>query len=189
MGFRNIRRKKQPFRGSSVLPTMTDQAIRASTRLLYGAIAGFVATAAMTAAMTSLHRRLPKEQRYPLPPKEITQQTLPAPSDQNVRDTAMAAHFAYGAATGALVGMLSPRPGNATGAAAGLVVWAGSYLGWVPAFSILKPATEHPMRRNALMISVHLVWGVATARTLRDLFLARSVILNGRKAKDAVPSE
>jgi putative membrane protein len=27
------------------------------------------------------------------------------------------------------------------------------------ALGILKPATEHPPRRNALMIAAHLIWG------------------------------
>jgi hypothetical protein len=42
-----------------------------------------------------------------------------------------------------------------------VAVWAGSYLGWLPAAGILSPATEHPARRNALMIASHVVWGAA----------------------------
>jgi hypothetical protein len=44
----------------------------------------------------------------------------------------------------------------------GLAVWAVSYLGWLPAAGILSPATEHPARRNALMIGAHVVWGATT---------------------------
>jgi hypothetical protein len=50
----------------------------------------------------------------------------------------------------------------------GLVVWAGSYLGWVPAAGILPPATEAPARRNALMIGSHFLWGILIA-----LFMGR----------------
>jgi hypothetical protein len=32
-------------------------------------------------------------------------------------------------------------------------------LGWLPAFRILKPATNHPAQRVMLMISAHLIWG------------------------------
>jgi hypothetical protein len=32
---------------------------------------------------------------------------------------------------------------------------------------ILKPATEHPARRNLLMIVVHLIWGASMALALR----------------------
>jgi putative membrane protein len=37
-----------------------------------------------------------------------------------------------------------------------------SYLGLLPALGILRPATEHPERRNALMIVAHLIWGSIT---------------------------
>ena len=41
-------------------PMTTEPPPRLTTRILLGAIAGFVATAAMTAAMARLHRRLPE---------------------------------------------------------------------------------------------------------------------------------
>ena len=57
-------------------PMTTEPPPRLTTRILLGAIAGFVATAAMTAAMARLHRRLPEADRYPLPPREITQRIM-----------------------------------------------------------------------------------------------------------------
>ena len=48
---------------------------RLGSRLVIGAIAGFVGTMAMTAAMRRLHRRLPKRERYPLTPREIIDST------------------------------------------------------------------------------------------------------------------
>ncbi|MEZ4522756.1 MAG: hypothetical protein R3A46_14085 [Thermomicrobiales bacterium] len=63
-------------------------------------------------------------------------------------------HFAYGGACGSILA-LSERfvrfPRVLTGVVAGLVVWAGSYLAWLPALGILSPATEHPPRRTALI--------------------------------------
>src|SRR5207253_7485740 len=85
-------------------------------------------------------------------------------SERQHRDLALAAHFAYGAATGTLYAAVVPalpRAPLATGMAYGLAVWAGSYLGLLPALGILRPATEHPPRRTALMITAHLVWGAA----------------------------
>jgi putative membrane protein len=41
----------------------------------------------------------------------------------------------------------------------GLLVWAGSYLGLLPALGLLSPATQHAPQRNLLMIAAHLVWG------------------------------
>ena len=45
----------------------------------------------------------------------------------------------------------------ARGALFGLTVWAGSYLGLVPALQLLAPATRHPWRRNVLMDLVEIV--------------------------------
>jgi uncharacterized membrane protein YagU involved in acid resistance len=155
------------------------------TRLLYGGIAGFAGTLAMTSVMARLHRRLPEEERYPLPPREITER-ITGGSDAGIRDRAMVAHFLYGGACGALLAALRRRPRLAEGATAGAAIWAGSYFGWVPALEILKPASAHPWRRNAVMIAAHLVWGAATAAAIRELGLARNTILNDRPPRDAV---
>jgi len=157
---------------------------RLATRLLFGAIAGFAATVAMTSAMARLHRRLPRGERYPLPPLEIIEQGMGIQGPV-ARDTAMAAHFLYGGLCGALVGAFRPEPGIAEGGAAGVAIWAGSYFGWVPALGILRPASEHPRRRNALMIGAHLIWGTATAITLRELYLARKTMLADGPVRDA----
>jgi uncharacterized membrane protein YagU involved in acid resistance len=166
-----------------------DEKLRLGTRLLLGGIAGFVGTMAMTAAMRRMHRRLPARERYPLTPREIIdsgarQVGLPLPNEA-AKDVTVAAHFAYGAAMGALIAALNPDPAKKTGAAAGLAVWVASYMGWIPAMGTLEPATKHPMRRNALMIAAHLVWGAATAAALRELRLARETILAAGPDKDA----
>jgi uncharacterized membrane protein YagU involved in acid resistance len=141
-------------------------------RVVYGAVAGVAGTALMTIAMHWLWRRLPENERYPLPPREIIERTLPGAVDRHAgeqtrREMTLAAHFAFGAAAGVpfAVGTRSRSP--AAGALYGVVVWAASYLGWVPAMRILKPASEHPTRRNLLMIGVHLIWGASMALALR----------------------
>jgi biotin transporter BioY len=82
-------------------------------------------------------------------------------------------HFAYGATCGALYGAVSEgRTGGhpmLAGVGFGLAVWAGSYLGWLPAAGVLSPATEHPARRNALMIAAHVVWGATTGLAVERL--------------------
>lgn len=157
-----------------------------ATRLAIGGLAGFAATMAMTSVMARLHRRLPERERYPLPPREVTERVVDGPDDA-IRDTALAAHFLYGAACGLLVATIRPQPSQAEGAAAGVAIWAGSYFGWVPALGILKPASEHPFRRNAVMVFAHLVWGAATALAIRELHLARRTILDKGPIKDAAP--
>lgn len=138
-------------------------------RLLAGALAGFVATIPMTAAMVAMHRRLPRRERYPLPPREITDVLMDEavgpddrPREEGMRALTLAAHFGYGAAAGSLFGPIAPVTpvrAAAAGVAYGLAVWTGSYLGLLPVLGILVPATEHPPRRNALMIAAHVAWG------------------------------
>ncbi|HEY0413786.1 MAG TPA: hypothetical protein VGD66_11645 [Allosphingosinicella sp.] len=171
---------------------MRDEKLRLRTRLLIGGIAGFVGTMAMTGAMRRLHRRLPKSERYPLPPREIVDSAakqLRVPlAGETAKDIGTAAHFAYGAAMGALIAAANPDPKKRTGAAAGAAVWLASYMGWIPAVGNLQPATRHPARRNALMIAAHLVWGTATAAAIRELRLARETILEDGPDKDAPKS-
>jgi len=163
---------------------------RLRSRLLIGAIAGIAGTLAMTSAMARLHRRLPRAERYPLPPREIVETltaTAGAPlDDEAAKDATTAAHFAYGAAAGAAIGAATVRPGASGGASAGVAIWMASYLGWIPGTGILKPATLHPRARNALMIGAHVVWGIATARAMRELVLARETMLRAGPSRDRV---
>jgi uncharacterized membrane protein YagU involved in acid resistance len=136
--------------------------------LVRGGLAGFAATAPMTMAMDLMHRGLPGWERYPLPPREITEELVHGAglSDElgQAERTAltMANHFAYGAAAGTLYPLVAERVAGgplATGIAYGLGVWAASYLGLLPALGLLAPATEHPRGRTALMVAAHVVWG------------------------------
>ena len=147
-----------------------------SERLLKGAAAGLVATVPMTAAMVAMHRGLPRREQYPLPPRRITMRAAGKAGvdrhlDESDRTAAtLVAHFSYGAAVGSLLGTLAPRgtaKAAAAGAGFGLLVWAVSYLGLMPATGLHPPATRDTARRNGLMIAAHLVWG-ATAGALVD---------------------
>src|SRR5687768_11916905 len=100
--------------------TSRDDRLKLGSRLLIGGIAGFVGTMAMTAAMRRLHRRLPEEERYPLTPREIVdsgskQIGLPL-AGEGATDVTTAAHFAYGAAMGAMIAIMNPDPKKRTGA-------------------------------------------------------------------------
>lgn len=129
-------------------------------RLIFGTLAGITATTAMTCFMRLAFDRLPKQQNYPLPPRELTDvvaqkggHSYPGKAKQTV-----VAHFIYGAVAGAVFPFGSKI--CASGAVYGVLVWCISYLGWIPAMRLLKPAAEHPPSRNLLMIAAHLVWGV-----------------------------
>lgn len=135
-----------------------------------GAIAGFVATAPMTAVMMALHRLLPWLERYPLPPSQITTRMTErlgfrgrVDKREHLALTTLA-HFGYGAAAGAVYGPIAARwrPAPLVGGIAfALAVWLASYMGLLPALALVSPASEHPTRRNALMIFAHIVWGSA----------------------------
>ena len=154
--------------------------------MLLGALAGVVGTAAMTAAMRSLHRRLEPAERYPLPPREIIERVVPeGVSEQTRRSSTIASHFGYGACMGAVFALAPVDKGTLTGAAYGVLVWAGSYLGWIPSANILMNATQHPLRRNLLMSGVHLVWGATTALTLRELDRAQAEVFSQGEPRDA----
>ncbi len=140
--------------------------------VLSGAAAGLVATLPMTASMEAMFRFLPRHQQYALPPGEITAKLtdelgVSDKLDQPEHVTlTLFNHFAYGAAAGAVYGLVAAalqtklRSAPALkGVGWGFVVWSVSYLGLLPALGVLRPATKHPGRRNMLMIAAHLVWG------------------------------
>ena len=160
------------------------------SRLVIGAIAGFAGTLVMTAAMRRMHRKLPAKDRYPLTPREIVDSTAElargAPlSSETAKDATTIGHFLYGAASGAALGAANIMMGPIPGGIAGSGIWLASYLGWIPGVGILKPATRHPARRNALMIVSHVVWGAATALAMRELAAARETIFADGPDRDA----
>ena len=158
---------------------MAAPAIPLAGRIIRGALAGFVATLPMTAAMHRLHRRLPEEDRYPLPPREIIGSVAPELPRNPASDTSLVAHFAYGALCGAAIAAVSRKPSQASGMAAGVGIWLASYLGWIPGSKILKPATAHPAPRNATMILSHLVWGSAYSLGQAELLKSERIFRDG----------
>lgn len=136
--------------------------------VLGGAIAGAVATGPMTLFMMAAHRYLPLHQRHALPPKVITMDLLDKVNikqhlNRKQRKRApWIAHVAYGTGVGATYGSFSrfvPLPPPVKGIIFALLVWAGSYLGWLPAFDVSGSAPDESTRRNVLMIGAHVVWG------------------------------
>lgn len=144
------------------------------SNIIRGGIAGGLATVGMTAAMMLMHRGLPARQRYCLPPEQIVAELLERaklehpPTHHQFEWLSMLAHHGYGASMGAAYGAfqgphhtLSPSP-VVRGMGFGLVVWAISYCGWLPAFGMDASATREPAPRNALTVVSHLVWGGIT---------------------------
>jgi len=137
-----------------------------------GAAAGAAASLPMIVAMERLHERLPGEPARPLPPREITEGmaakagVLDDLKEDEKQGLTLTGHYGYGAACGALFGLVAPRhPATAipAGVVFGLTVWAASYLGWLPASGVRHHPKHDPPARTALMIAAHIVYGVATS--------------------------
>jgi uncharacterized membrane protein YagU involved in acid resistance len=134
---------------------------------LASATAGFAATVPMTAFMEVAHKALPEHEQYPLPPRRIVDNALNKADaehhdEQDRLGMAIAAHFAFGTLAGSAYGPIArTRPSHPVlaGVGFGLMVWVSQYLGTLPALGLHEPATEHPVRRNALMIAAHVIWG------------------------------
>jgi len=146
-------------------------------KVLAGSLAGLLATAPMSATMLLLRRLAPETEHAPLPPETITERAAEAVDlrddlgESGLRAATVAGHFAYGTTAGALYAPFAgatPRP-VATGIAFGLALWGAGYLGWVPAFGLMPPATDQPAARNALMIAAHVVWGATTGLIAANL--------------------
>jgi|SRR5690554_4847492 len=149
-------------------------------RIAAGAVAGCLATLPMTQAMDFMYRKLPPDQRFPLPPHGITTNLLrklgreQAWSPDEIRRLSLVLHFGFGAYAGALYPLIRRPPQSVAaeileGAAYGVGVWAASYLGWVPASGLLGSARQQTRARVGLMVLAHLVWGPATAWLARQM--------------------
>lgn len=147
------------------------------TPTVAASLGGLAATLPMTVAMEAMFRRLSLPQRHPLPPRTISMRLADTLGMKHELDeqqrlaVTLLNHFAYGTAAGAVYGLLGRRllPGVLGGAVYGLGVWAGSYLGLLPATGLYPSAEEESARRNALMIAAHLVWGAALGTVTQSL--------------------
>jgi uncharacterized membrane protein YagU involved in acid resistance len=97
-------------------------------------------------------------------------------SEEQIEWLALAAHFGYGTLTGAGFGLVAPR-GRAATVATGMLfgfgVWAGSYLGWLPATGVRHSPRWDPPARTGLLIASHLVWGASAGLFLGFLDSSR----------------
>jgi hypothetical protein len=151
-------------------------AVKTSTEgdAVAGALGGLAATLPMTLAMKLLQDLGEGRARLPFPPHEVTMGVVESAGVSRHRLTGRArdlltyaGHFGYGAAVGSAYPLLTRWlrwPASARGAAYGLAVWAGSYLGLLPALRLWAPpaeqaASRRAWRTGALLVVAHLVWG------------------------------
>ncbi|WP_433500160.1 DUF6789 family protein [Sphaerimonospora sp. CA-214678] len=138
--------------------------------VMNGAIGGGLATAVYSAMSMAGDRA---GLLGPQPPKQIAGITLPGRPRRTSGDSVLGtiSHFVFGAASGALLGLLStgqriPVP---LGAAYGLAVWYAGHQGLMPPIGTLPPASEIRMSRHALPVASHLLWGTTLVLALNRL--------------------
>ncbi len=136
--------------------------------LLGGAVAGALATVAMSGVMFAARRAgLMGE----MPPEKITARLLDrigwgSRSKETQDALASLTHVGFGAAAGSLFGALErglriPGPPVLAGMLFGAGVWFVSYQGWVPALGIMPPPDKDRPGRPEAMLLAHLVYGAA----------------------------
>ncbi|MFC0863222.1 hypothetical protein ACFHYQ_13045 [Sphaerimonospora cavernae] len=135
-----------------------------------GAIGGGLATAVYSAMSMAGDRA---GLLGPRPPKRIAGIALPGRPRRTSGDGILGtiSHFVFGAASGALLGLLStgqriPVP---LGTAYGLAVWYAGYQGLMPPIGTLPPASEIRMSRHVLPVASHLLWGTTLVLALNRL--------------------
>jgi uncharacterized membrane protein YagU involved in acid resistance len=142
---------------------------------LVSAAAGIVATVPMTVAMEQLHRVLPDDHR-PLPPREVIEGlyeqfgAYPIADERQLQESTVLLHYLFGGAAGAVFPLLAPKSLPAAvgaGVLYGMIVWTGSYLGWLPAIGVRHHAKHDSTARTGLMVAAHMVWGMTLGLLLR----------------------
>jgi len=135
--------------------------------MLRGAISGIVATVPMTVPIIVARRTgligAP-------PPVEISANIaartdlLPERTHEGFPVAWIVAHFGYGAACGTLFALVAPRLPSAPvakGLVFGELVWAVSYLGYLPAMKLYPAPDDDAPPRTVVMIAAHAVFGLA----------------------------
>lgn len=152
--------------------------------LVNGAVSGTLATAAMSTVMVAGEKAgLMRGQ----PPKHIVRGLLPGSERRPKKGEGVlgaVAHVGFGAASGALFGLLSrKRRGRLPlGVGYALAIWVVSYAGWAPRLSALPPLERDEPGRQGVMAVGHVVYGATLAFLLNRLDPGESIA-------PAVPAE
>lgn len=144
---------------------------RPLARLLDGAVAGIVATAAMSLLMLGAKRVGALGEP---PPRRLTRRLLShlgplAPRGRKLDAMALVNHFAFGGTMGAVFGLALERPTRTRGLLFGLGIWALAYTQALPRLGLMPPARRDRPGRPSAMIAAHLVYGATLAACQRRL--------------------
>lgn len=144
-------------------------------RYLAGGVAGVVATAVMTVAISAgkaaglMHVPPPEQVTTNVTNRAEADAEAPAPE---FTAGSLLAHHAFGAAGGvvyALIRRFLPASSPAAGLLFGGMVWLTAYMGYLPALRLYPWPDEDRPSRMAVMIAAHAVYGTVLAETERWL--------------------
>jgi uncharacterized membrane protein YagU involved in acid resistance len=96
-------------------------------------------------------------------------------AERDEKFAALAAHLGYSTVSGAAYGLFGRRvrtvglPEPVVGAAFGLLVWAVSFEGLLPALHVMPRTTQHPRVRWPAPLVGHAVFGIVTSVVARHL--------------------
>ena len=137
-----------------------------------GALAGAAATLAMSGVMLAAESvGLMGEHPPEIMAKKGMRAVGIAPKEPATDVVATAAHLAFGAAAGAVFGVMRERvdlPASPTlqGIGYGLFVYTVSYTGWIPAIHIMPPPQRDRPGRQPSMVAAHVVYGTVLGKLL-----------------------
>jgi hypothetical protein len=141
-------------------------------RALEGAVSGAVATAAMTgvrmaADRAGLHEPRPAHSEVVRRLRAVTGRK---PWGHQAERTATVAHYAFGAAAGAVYAVVAPRRARpAGGVAYSVAIWAVSYVKVLPWLRLMPRPGRDDMRRQVVLAVDHVVYGLVLDGTLAVL--------------------
>jgi uncharacterized membrane protein YagU involved in acid resistance len=145
--------------------------------LLSGFLTGIAATLPMTVYMLTI-RQLASIQK-PLPPLEISRNVAgkiglePHLTQQNLFKLSSFFHLLYGGLAGTFfipTTRRMPVSPLTRGSLYGLLVWADSYLGWLPITRTYPPPTQNTVQMNILIVTSHLVWGAILGSLITRMY-------------------
>jgi hypothetical protein len=176
-----------PGEAGGVLPFRRQPAASPLGALARGTIAGLAGTAVVTAVMLVEERfGVPGARVSPGDPESWEEAPAPAQVGQRVAEgvfdrplpvasaplVGSAVHWAYGAAWGALYGLVAETrrpPWAPAGAVLGLGVWAAGHAGLLPAAGLAPPFWRQPHSGAGFAAANHVLFGLATARVEQAL--------------------
>ncbi len=137
-----------------------------SSSIPTGALAGAMATVPMTLILFGVAPFLPHVKAFPpkMAVKMVTEKAglWQLLSARQRSWLSWGGHFGYGALMGSVYVRIAKKyrvSGVGSGVAFGLAVWAGSYLGMLPALGIKQPLRKSYWDDHVQLVAAHLVWG------------------------------